>query len=196
MQHSTRTFYNSLSFLYPAIDYFLRGNKMCLIEEVNRCVPGKLLEIGVGNGSHLSLYGSHQIVGIDISESMLRKAQRYKHERIELLLMDGENLLFPAACFDYVVISHVLAVTKDPDQLVNQIYQVLKPGGKLFILNHFTPANWLRYVDWAFQPLSALFHFRSSFHLTDVKALQRFSLEKQTELGKGSYFKLLICRKP
>lgn len=116
---------------------------------------------------------------------MLRDAARFKHERVELLLMDGEDLLFPAGSFDYVVISHVLAVTKNPDQLVNQIYKVLKPGGKLFILNHFTPDNWLRYVDWAFQPLSSLFHFKSSFHLTDVKELSVFLFISKPSWGKA-----------
>lgn len=194
--NSTGKFYNCLSFLYPAIDHFLKGYKKVLIEAVNNGAPGKLLEIGVGNGSHLSLYGAHQITGIDISEAMLQQAQHFKNGQTKLLLMNGENLLFPEACFDYVVISHVLAVTRDPDQLIKQIYKVLKPGGKLFILNHFTPDNWLRHVDRAFQPLSSLFHFRSSFHLSDIKELQRFSLCKQTELGKGSYFKLLIFCKP
>jgi phosphatidylethanolamine/phosphatidyl-N-methylethanolamine N-methyltransferase len=196
MHNSISAFYNYISFIYPAIDYFLRGHKKALIEEVNTSFPGKLLEIGIGNGSHLPLYNAHQIIAIDISEAMLQKAKRFKGEHTKLLLMNGENLLFPEACFDYVVICHVLAVTKNPDQLLKQIYKVLKPGGKLFILNHFTPGNWLRYVDWVFQPLSSLFHFKSSFRLTDLKELQLFSLYKQTELGKSSYFKLLIFCKP
>jgi phosphatidylethanolamine/phosphatidyl-N-methylethanolamine N-methyltransferase len=196
VHNSTGSFYNCLSFFYPAIDYFLKGHKEALLKEINDCAAGKLLEIGIGNGSHLPLYRSHQIVAIDISEAMLRKAQRFKNEHTQLLIMNGENLLFPEASFDYVVICHVLAVTKDPDQLLKQIYKVLKPGGKLFILNHFTPANWLKYIDRAFQPFSSLFHFRSSFHLADIKELQRFSLYKQKELGKNSYYKLLIFSKP
>jgi phosphatidylethanolamine/phosphatidyl-N-methylethanolamine N-methyltransferase len=192
VHNSTGAFYNRVSFLYPAINYFLKGQRKTLIEEVNSAPPGKLLEIGIGNGSHLPLYAAHQIVGIDISEGMLSKAQRFKRNHIELLLMNGENLLFAEACFDYVVMSHVLAVTNDPDKLLEQVYKVLKPGGKLFILNHFTPGNWLRYVDRAFQPLSSFFHFKSTFYLHHIKGLQRFSLLKQTELGKGSYYKLLI----
>ena len=196
MPYSTATFYNYLSFFYPVIDYFLKAHRKALISAVNSTVPGKLLEIGVGNGSHLPLYTSHQIIGIDISKAMLNKAQRFKGKNTTLLLMNGENLFFPEACFDYVVISHVLSVTKNSDQLLEQVYKVLKPGGKLFILNHFTPGNWLRYVDWAFQPLSSLFHFKSTFYLHRIKGLQRFSLRKQTELGKGSYYKLLIFCRP
>lgn len=185
-----------MAFLYPAIHYFLKGQRKILTEEVNSALPGKLLEIGIGNGSYLPLYTAHQIIGIDISEAMLGKAKRFKGNNTELLLMNGENLLFSEAYFDYVVISHVLAVTKNPDQLLEQVYKVLKPGGKLFILNHFTPDNWLRYADWAFHPLSSLFHFKSSFYLHSIKGLQRFSLLKQKELGKGSYYKLLIFCKP
>jgi phosphatidylethanolamine/phosphatidyl-N-methylethanolamine N-methyltransferase len=196
VHYSTGTFYNRISFFYPLINYFLKGQRNVLIDEVNSAVPGKLLEIGVGNGSHLPLYTSHQITGIDISESMLGKAQRFKRDNIVLLMMNGENLLFSEESFDYVVIAHVLAVTNDPDQLLAEVFKVLKPGGKLFILNHFTPANWLRYVDHAFHPLSTLFHFKSSFYLQHLKGLQRFSLLKQTGLGYCSYFKLLIFCKP
>lgn len=196
MKNATATFYNCISVLYPAINYFLKGHRKALIDAVNSAPPGKLLEIGVGNGSHLPLYTSHQITGIDISQAMLHKAQRFKGENTRLLLMNGEELLFPEASFDYVVICHVLAVAKNADQLLEQVYKVLKPGGKLFILNHFTPANWLKYADRAFQPLSSLFHFRSTFYLHRIKGLQRFSLHKQTELGKCSYFKLLIFCKP
>lgn len=167
-----------------------------MIDEVNSAPPGKLLEIGIGNGSHLPSYTGHHITGIDISEAMLKKAQRFKNNNVELLLMNGENLLFPEACFDYVVMSHVLAVAKDPEQLLLQVYSVLKPGGKLFILNHFTPGNWLGYVDRAFQPLSSMLHFKSSFYLHSIRGLQRFFLMKQTELGKYAYFKLLIFCKP
>lgn len=192
MHYSTRAFYNQLSFLYPVINYFLKGQRKALIEEVNSAIPGKLLEIGIGNGSHIPLYTTHQIMGIDISEAMLNKAKRFKGNHIQLQLMNGEHLSFAEASFDYVVMSHVLAVTKNPDQLLGQVHKVLKPGGKLFILNHFTPSNWLRFVDWAFQPLSSLFHFRSSFYLHRIRGLQQFTLLKETEPGNSSYFKLLI----
>ncbi|OQP59705.1 methyltransferase type 11 [Niastella vici] len=194
--YSTRIFYNRISFIYPVINYFLKAHRKNLIEAVNSALPGNLLEIGVGDGSHLPLYKAHEITGIDISNAMLEKASRYKGEKTRLQLMNGEELLFSEASFDYVVICHVLAVTKNADRLLEQVYKVLKPGGKLFILNHFTPDNGLKYIDWLFQPLSFLFHFRSIFYLHNIKGLQRFSLRKQMELGIGSYYKLLIYTRP
>src|SRR5690606_25197439 len=96
---------------------------------------------------------------------------------------DGENLSFPEASFDYVVVCHVLAVTNRPDQLLSQVYKVLKPGGKLFILNHFTPDNWLRYMDKGFHPFSSYFHFRSLFYMNKIKGFGKFTLVKQQDLG-------------
>jgi phosphatidylethanolamine/phosphatidyl-N-methylethanolamine N-methyltransferase len=196
MMFSTDVFYDHISFMYPVINYFLKGQREVLIKEVNDCTPGKLLEIGVGNGSHLPLYTSHDITGIDISEAMLSNAKRFENNTIRLLVMDGENLSFPEATFDYVVISHVIAVVQNEDKLLEQVCRVLKPGGKLFILNHFTPDNGLKYIDRAFHPVSSIFHFKSLFYPHSINGLKRFSLLKQIELGSLSYFKLLILSKP
>ena len=182
--------------MYPLIDQFLKRQKKILIDEVNICPSGKVLEIGVGDGSHLPLYHSHHIMAIDISEAMLAKAKRFESETINVVLMDGENLHFGNASFDYVVISHTIAVVNNPDKLLEQVYRVMKPGGKLFILNHFTPDNWLKYIDRAFQPISSLLHLRSAFYPGSINGLKKFHLLKQTELGTGTYFKLLILSKP
>lgn len=196
MNNSANTFYNSISYLYPVVDLFLKKHKKALIKEVNKEAPGLVLEIGVGNGSHLPLYTSHRITAIDISEAMLSRARRFENSHIKLLVMDGENLSFPEAGFDYVVMSHVLAVTNRPDQLLDQVYKVLKPEGKVFILNHFTPDNLLSYLDKGFQPFSSFLHFRSLFYMHNIKGLQRFRLIKRQNLGICSYFKLVILSKP
>lgn len=193
---STGAFYNRISFMYPVINQFLKRQKKVLIDEVNMCPSGRVLEIGVGDGSHLPLYASHHITAIDISEAMLHKARRFESDTINLMLMDGEHLRFDNESFDYVVISHTIAVVENPDKLLEEVYNVMKPGGKLFILNHFTPDNWLKYIDRAFQPISSLLHLRSAFYPESIDRLKKFHLLKQTELGPGSYFKLLIFSRP
>jgi phosphatidylethanolamine/phosphatidyl-N-methylethanolamine N-methyltransferase len=195
MSQTIADFYNRLYFLYPVIDYFLKRQKRVLFEEVNKSPAGKLLEIGVGNGSHLYLYQSHQITGIDISATMLENAKR-ANNNATLLLMNGEQLAFPDASFDYIVVSHVLAVTDNPNQLIAEAHRVLKPEGKLFILNHFTPDNPLKFVDWLFQPIGRLLQLRSYFHKEQLDGLRQFSLCSETKLGTGAYYKLFIFRKP
>src|ERR1700729_3234943 len=71
-------------------------------------VGGRILEVGVGTGISLPGYSSqNRIVGIDISEPMLRKAQERVTElsldHVERLeVMDAEHLSFPDASFDVV----------------------------------------------------------------------------------------------
>jgi ubiquinone/menaquinone biosynthesis C-methylase UbiE len=53
---SIASFYNSITFIYPLINAFLRKGKRSLIQEINSLPAGKLLETGVGTGDQLKLY--------------------------------------------------------------------------------------------------------------------------------------------
>ena len=178
------------------MDLFLARQKRVLFEEINMLPPGSLLEIGIGNGRYLKHYQAHSVVGIDNSEGMLKVAERNKTERVRLLLMNGESLQFENQSFDYVVLSHVIAVVGNADLLLDEIYRVLKSGGKILILNHFTPDNWLSIVDRTFKPFSSFFHFKSVFYIEDLPAIRKFKIIKVISVGRLSYFKLLIYEKP
>ena len=191
----SESFYNRFAFLYPAVDVLLRRQKQTLFDGINSLPEGHLLEIGVGNGGHLHLYKKHTVFGIDTSSAMLAIASRRNINNAQLLQMNGENLLFENAQFDYVVLSHVIAVVNNPEQLLAEVFRVLKSNGSLFILNHFTPDNWLKYVDYAFKPISKSFHFKSVFHINEIKTIRKFKLLKEVFFPPASYFKLLIYQK-
>ena len=191
----TAAFYNKFSFFYPLVDLFLKPQKRKLFREINSLPPGKLLEIGVGNGQHLHQYKIHEVIAIDTSSRMLKIAARQQRENVVLLQMNGEALLFDDGTFDYVVLSHVIAVVDDPEKLLEEVYRVLKPKGKILILNHFTPKNWVRHIDASMQLISKWFHFKSVFSPDSIAAIKKFELLKETSFGRLSYFKLLIYRK-
>jgi phosphatidylethanolamine/phosphatidyl-N-methylethanolamine N-methyltransferase len=195
MSKQTAAFYNSFSFLYPMVDVFLKSQKKLLFNEVNNLPGGKLLDIGVGDGAHLRHYRKHEVTGIDSSAAMLEMARRNGLENIELIEMNGQELLFNDEVFDYVVLSHVIAVVDNAEQLLHEVHRVLKPNGKVLILNHFTPDNWLRHIDHCFELVAKLLHFKSVFRLQDIRTIRRFSLQKEVSFGMASYFKLLIYRK-
>jgi phosphatidylethanolamine/phosphatidyl-N-methylethanolamine N-methyltransferase len=188
-------FYDRLTFLYPIIDLFIRRQKRKLFRSINHLPPGRILEVGVGNGGHFKYYNRHEIVGIDTSRSMLRRARTNLKNNIQLIHMNGENLLFPNEDFDYIVLSHVITVANNPDKLLEEVYRVLKPNGKVFILNHFTPSNWLKYLDRFFQCISRMFFFKSVFHISDISSIQKFNLLADINAGLYSYFKILIYEK-
>ena len=195
MPGTSERLYDRLTFLYPAIDLFLRPQKRTFINTINSYPHGRLLEIGVGNGSHLKYYKTHDITGIDTSSSMLAKAVKHGIDRVQLIRMDGQKLSFYDELFDYVVLSHVIAVVADPERLLEEIHRVLKPGGKVFILNHFTPGNWLKYLDRFAEGISRLFCFRSVFKISSLSKISKFRPRQEIGVGRFSYFKILIYEK-
>src|SRR5262245_32668125 len=102
---------------------------------------GRILEVGVGTGISLPDYSRRcTLVGIDISEPMLRKAQ----ERVEelkltnveqLAVMDASKLSFPDESFDVVVAQYVITTVPDPEGTLDELARVLKPGGEIILLS-------------------------------------------------------------
>jgi phosphatidylethanolamine/phosphatidyl-N-methylethanolamine N-methyltransferase len=195
MINNSEKFYDRFTSFYPIIEFFLKPQKKRFFKEINSCPPGRLLEIGIGNGSNLNYYNRHEIVGVDTSRRMLHQAQKQLKDNIQLFHMNGETLSFPNDAFDYVILSHVIAVVENPEKLLEEVYRVLKPNGKVFILNHFTPDNWLKYIDKIFEIVSGLFHFRSVFPVSGLNKLGKFNLQNELNAGLFSYFKILIYEK-
>jgi len=195
MSNYTERFYDFVAWFYPAIDIFLKGKKKQMIKEVNELPKGSILEIGVGNGKHLHRYKSHTITGIDISARMLSFAQKRKNGHICLIKMNAEHLEFGNEFFDYVVISHTIAVVDKPEKVLQEVHRVLKPNGKLILLNHFTPSNLLKYIDKVFENFSKWFRLKSLFYMSDLKSLDKFIIRKEKKLGLFAYYKLLIMNK-
>jgi phosphatidylethanolamine/phosphatidyl-N-methylethanolamine N-methyltransferase len=119
------------------------------IDAANR-VGGRILELGVGTGISLPGYGSRtKVVGIDLSEPMLRKArERVAHERLAhvrgLVVMDAANLGFKDASFDCAVAQFVITTVPDPEATLDELARVVRPGGEIVLVNHISAERGLR----------------------------------------------------
>jgi phosphatidylethanolamine/phosphatidyl-N-methylethanolamine N-methyltransferase len=106
----------------------------------------RVLDIGIGTGLSLETYpaGTH-VVGIDISEGMLRHAVRRAKESdlgsVGLAVADAMQLPFADGSFEHVFVSHVITVVSNPVRLIDEIRRVAKPGGRVVIINHFQSGN-------------------------------------------------------
>jgi phosphatidylethanolamine/phosphatidyl-N-methylethanolamine N-methyltransferase len=109
--------------------------------------------------------------------------------------MHGEEMMFDNDAFDYVVLSHVLAVTPNTEKLLAEAYRVLKPNGYLFILNHDTPENWLGQLDRRFSRIAGLLKFSSHFNVRKLDTLSSFDLVDWESVAFHHYFKLFTFRK-
>lgn len=181
------SFYDRFGWLYPLADGFCAPGRRRLIEHVNREPAGQLLEIGVGPGWHLPYYRGHQVTAIDCSTRMVASSRRCS-PRAVVRQMDGERLDFADASFDYAILCHVLSVTENPAAMLAEARRVLRPGGRLFILNHETPANAWRHVDALLEPLARRLRFRSWFRIEAIAGVEQFRLRR---LRAGGLFGLM-----
>jgi phosphatidylethanolamine/phosphatidyl-N-methylethanolamine N-methyltransferase len=105
-------------------------------------VGGRILEVGVGTGISLGQYSArNSIVGIDLSEPMLRRAKarvfKRNHTNVETLaVMDAERLGFADASFDVVVAQFVITAVPDPDLALDEFARVVKRDGEIVLVNH------------------------------------------------------------
>lgn len=113
-------------------------------------VGGRILNVGVGTGLELPYFDkSHEVIGVDISEPMLRKAQeRVDREKLHnvkgLCVMDGANLSFADSSFDCVVAQFVITTVPQPEKTLDEFARVLKPGGEIVLVNHIGAERGLR----------------------------------------------------
>ena len=177
------SFYDQFGWLYPLIDFFCAPGRGRLIAQINREPAGRLLEIGVGPGSHLRYYRGHHLTAIDCSARMVARSRRQRPDAI-VRQMDGERMDFSDASFDYVTLCHVLSVTENPAAMLAEARRVLRPGGRLFVVNHETPANAWRHVEALFVPLARHLHFRPRFRIEDIDGVEGFRLRR---LGVGLF---------
>jgi phosphatidylethanolamine/phosphatidyl-N-methylethanolamine N-methyltransferase len=106
-----------------------------------------VLEIGVGTGLSLGDYEADMVVtGIDASEAMIARAHRRAQsiacaEIRSLRVMDAENLTFADGQFDAVVAQFLITLVERPERVLDEAWRVVRPGGALFLLNHFRSRN-------------------------------------------------------
>lgn len=191
----TTQFYDTISPLYFIIDYFLKGHKKRLIQEVNKYPNHSILEIGVGQGTHLKKYQSKHITGIDISEKMLEQSRINNSPNIKFIKMDGVNISQLQQKFDIVILSHVLSTSSKADDIMQAAYNTLNPSGKIIILNHFSNNGMLAFIEKIVQPIARLFHFQSYFPLENLTALKAFRPLKELKFGLFNSYQLLIFEK-
>jgi phosphatidylethanolamine/phosphatidyl-N-methylethanolamine N-methyltransferase len=147
---------------------FERGRKATIA--ASERIGGRILEVGVGTGISLPYYSENsRVVGVDLSEHMLRKArQRVTECRLRnvesLAVMDAERLEFPAASFDVVVAQCVVNTVPNPEVALDEFARVLKPGGEIVLFNRVgADTGTRRMLEHLFQPIAKKLGWRSEF---------------------------------
>jgi ubiquinone/menaquinone biosynthesis C-methylase UbiE len=151
---------------------------------------GSVLEVAIGTGLNLPLYPDDaRVTGIELSPAMLEIAKQRARELgrdFDLRVGDAHDLSFEDNSFDSVVCTFSLCNIPDVDQAVGEMKRVLKPGGKLILVDHIRSA--VKPVYWGQKLWERLSFRRELDHMTrrpleqvvargfDVKERDRFRL--------------------
>jgi phosphatidylethanolamine/phosphatidyl-N-methylethanolamine N-methyltransferase len=167
------------------------------------CTGGpEILEIGVGTGLTLPYFrADRSVTGADLSLDMLRVARaRVARDRLAhvrgLLVMDACRLAFADASFDMVTAQFMITLVPDPEQALDEMDRVLRPGGEIIVSSRLVADGGLAAPFWKLvSPLARAVGWSSDFkvsRLTDwAAATGRY---ETVHVGQG-YFKVVRLRK-
>ncbi len=161
---------------------FDTGRRESIKAAEQACGPagGRILEVGVGTGISLPDYARvNRLVGVDLSEPMLRKAHQrvieHKLHNVEVIsVMDAARMALADASFDVVVAQFVITAVPDPEATMDEFARVTRPGGEIILVNHIGAESGFRKVfEQGFAPLARRLGWRPEFpfgRLTDWAA--------------------------
>ncbi len=130
--------------------------------------PKYILDMATGTGD-LAIEIAKQVpqskvMGVDLSKEMLNYGQKKLEkkqltDRIELSVGDSENLSFEDNTFDASSVAFGVRNFENLDKGLTELYRVLKPGGKLMILEFTKPTIF---------PFKQLFNFYFKYILPTI----------------------------
>jgi phosphatidylethanolamine/phosphatidyl-N-methylethanolamine N-methyltransferase len=185
--------YDSLARVYDAFfDWALAPGRRRAIARLQPATGERVLEVGVGTGLSLPLYPAGcRVTGIDISEPMLERARERAgasgRADVSLRIMDAHALQFDDRSFDAVIVPYVVSVVPDPPRVMAEVARVVRPGGRVVVVNHFrSDLGLVRAIERMATPASWWLGFRLDLPLeavTDVAGLTFVHQERVNLLG-------------
>ena len=145
--------FDQIAFRYDFLNRFLSGGidlwwRKKAINQLKSLQPKTILDVATGTGDFALISNKilhpERITGIDISEGMLEFGRKKiikagLENKIELLQGDSEAILFPDNSFDAVTVAFGVRNFENLEKGLSEIRRVLKPGGKLVVLEFTRP---------------------------------------------------------
>lgn len=143
--------------LSGGVDYWWRQRLVRVVHDAN---PQAVLDLATGSGDVAfaladGLPPGTPITGMDFCQPMLdeavkKRAGSPRWTQIEFRQGDGMALPLPDRSFDAVTISFGLRNMADRHKALSEMRRVLRPGGRLFVLEFSQPYPWFRPFYYAY----------------------------------------------
>lgn len=146
--------FDKIAFRYDFLNRFLSAGidvswRKKAIRELTLLQPKNILDVATGTGDFAvtcyKILNPEKITGIDISEGMLHIGRKKietlgLEDHIQLLNGDSEAIFFEDDSFDAVTVAFGVRNFENLEKGLSEIYRVLKPRGKLVILEFSKPS--------------------------------------------------------
>jgi len=120
--------------------------KRALSKRRSELIPqarGNVLEIGAGTGVNFDYYIHENLSKLTVVElklnSLITNKPLNSHINIDYVVGSVEKLPFPDEIFDSVVSTLIYCSVDNPEKALSEVYRVLKPGGKMYFIEHVLP---------------------------------------------------------
>ena len=156
-------------------------------------VNGDLLEIGCGAGANFEFYPQcNRAVSSEVSIGMLHVAEGKRREN-HLIQADAQSLPFGDDEFDAAFATLVFCSIPDPIRAFSELKRVVRPGGKIVLLEHVRPEGVLGPVFDLLDKVTVIAaddHFnRETAKIAREAGLQVLEIRKKL----GSIVNLIVC---
>jgi demethylmenaquinone methyltransferase / 2-methoxy-6-polyprenyl-1,4-benzoquinol methylase len=145
--------FDDIAFKYDFLNRFLSAGidirwRKKAIKQIVGLHPKKILDVATGTADVAIMASGilkpEKIIGIDISDGMLEVGRQKVAKAglgniIELLNGDSETINFKNDSFDAVTVAFGVRNFQHLEKGLSEIYRVLKPGGKLVVLEFSKP---------------------------------------------------------
>ena len=139
--------FDSLASRYDVMDALMTGGLdrvwMTALRKAVAPHPGeRILDLAAGTGASSAALakGGAEVVACDLSEGMI-EVGRERHPEIEFVHGNAMDLDFEDGSFDAVTISWGLRNIPDPQLALREMARVVRPRGRLVVLEFSTPPN-------------------------------------------------------
>ncbi|HXG10254.1 MAG TPA: class I SAM-dependent methyltransferase [Gemmataceae bacterium] len=121
--------------------FFFEPAHRMVLEELT-AADRRVLDVGCGTGrlaaAILGRFPAAQVWGLELSDGMLRECRKLKElagGRLHLVQGDSERLPFADDAFDVVTCTHCFHHFPYQDRVAAEMHRVLRPGGRLLIID-------------------------------------------------------------
>lgn len=154
--------------------FFARRGLWQSMSEYGPEIGGRVLDVGCGQKPYERLLDATEYIGLEFDSPANRASKRAD------TFYDGKVFPFPDDSFDSVLFSQVFEHVFNPNEFLDEVQRVLKPGGRVLMTvpfawdEHEQPYDYARYSSFGLRHVLAQHGFRVLRHtktVTDLRAV-------------------------